>query len=131
MSGTDPRSVALAWFESLSAGAHDDAWKLMAPDGVYWILRDRKTMSNSTFAEAYPGMIAQRFTDGLRFVPGSTTAQDDRVSIEVEADGVLRDGTPYESAYVFLFTIVDGLIRNVREYGDTYKAWKTFGGGSE
>jgi len=43
----------------------------------------------------------------------------------------LRDGTAYESAYVFLFTVTDGLIRNVREYGDTYKAWKTFGGGSE
>jgi ketosteroid isomerase-like protein len=125
-----PATVVEAWFGALTEGRHDDAWALMDAEGTYWVLRGRRTMPIATFAAVYPDMITERFDGGLRFTPGPPIVDGEQVVVESEAVGTLRTGGTYVSAYVFVFRVVEGRIRSVREYGDTHLAWQVFGGGS-
>jgi ketosteroid isomerase-like protein len=55
-----------------------------------------------------------------------TTAEGDRVAVEVAGKCVLPDGRPYDNSYHFVILFRDGRVRMVREYCDTKLAADTF-----
>jgi ketosteroid isomerase-like protein len=69
------------------------------------------------------------FPDGLEFSIRTLTAEDDRVAIEAECDGVHVSGTPYRNQYHFLMRIRDGAIVEFKEYLDTQLAQDVLLGG--
>jgi hypothetical protein len=125
------KGAVLEWFSALSEGRYDDAWALMDPAAEYWVLRQRTSIPMADFADLYVGHMKKTFVDGLRFIPGTMTAEDDRVAVLADSDGELVSGGRYDNKYHFLFQLRDGLIARVWEYGDTYQSWKAFGGNDE
>lgn len=130
MTGANKGAV-LEWFSALSEARYDDAWALMDPSAEYWVLRQRVSIPMAEFADLYVEHMKKTFVDGLRFTPGTMTAEDDRVAVLADSDGELVSGGRYDNKYHFLFQLRDGLISGVWEYGDTYQSWKAFGGSSE
>ena len=60
--------------------------------------------------------------DGLRMTVVSCIAEADRVAVEVESAGDLKNGRRYRQQYHMLLTFKDGKISSVREYLDTQHA---------
>lgn len=56
----------------------------------------------------------------------SVMADGNRVALEVISEGELENGRRYNNEYFVLFKIVDGKIKEVREYNDTLHAYKTW-----
>jgi uncharacterized protein len=131
MSPGTNKGAVLEWFCALSEGRYDDAWALMDPAAEYWVLRQRISIPMADFADLYVGHMKKTFVDGLRFRPGTMTAEDDRVAVLADSDGELVSGGQYDNKYHFLFQLRDGLISRVWEYGDTYQSWKAFAQGKE
>jgi len=130
MTGANKGAV-LEWFSALSEARYDDAWALMDPAAEYWVLRQRVAVPMAEFADLYVGHMKKTFVDGLRFTPGTMTAEDDRVAVLADSDGELVSGGRYDNKYHFLFQLRDGLISRVWEYGDTYQSWKAFAQGKD
>jgi len=70
--------------------------------------------------------ILHQFPNGMQFSLGLILANDDWVVIESESRAVLRDGTPYNNQYMFVFKFDDdGKILEFKEYWDTLHARET------
>src|SRR3954465_15870525 len=94
----DSKRLVLDWFEALSTGRLEDAYKLMDPDGGYWVLRQRTTVSNARFAEIFTDAWNNTFTDGITFTVGALTADANRVAAVVEGHATLASsGEPYDN----------------------------------
>lgn len=68
---------------------------------------------------ATAGMLAAIAPAGIELEVVSMTAEEDRVSCEVQGRSTLINGTPYNNQYHFLFFIRDGRIYRLKEYIDT------------
>jgi ketosteroid isomerase-like protein len=67
-----------------------------------------------------------RLKNGLKMEVVSVMADGNRVALEVISEGELENGRRYNNEYFVLFKIVDGTIKEVREYNDTLHAYKTW-----
>ncbi|HKZ72625.1 MAG TPA: nuclear transport factor 2 family protein [Steroidobacteraceae bacterium] len=67
-----------------------------------------------------------RTTDGLKMTVKSLIAEGDKVAVEFESYGPLRNGRVYNNEYHGLFTLRDDRICAVREYLDTQHVFATF-----
>jgi len=109
------KHVAEVFLKSLGQGKLETG--LITDDMGYW---SRKYGTNTK------EVIAQRlamwpdcFVNGVEMQIQSETAEDNRVSIEATGKSQLKNGTPYNDAYHFLFIFRDGKISQVHEYNDT------------
>lgn len=57
----------------------------------------------------------------------STVVENDKVSIEISGDMLLKDGRRYMNSYHHLIEFKDGLIFRVKEYFDTAYVRAMFG----
>ena len=64
-------------------------------------------------------LMDEHFKSPLRMTVKGTVAEGDRVAVEAESYGELRNGRVYAQEYHVLMTIRDGRIAAVREYMDT------------
>lgn len=67
------------------------------------------------------------FTRKLEQRFGNVTAEENRVSVEVELEGMTEDGRSYQNTYHYLFLFDDERISCVKEYLDTAVAAEMFG----
>jgi len=65
------------------------------------------------------GMLKAAFPAGLNFRILTVTAEDERVSVELESHALTVTGVPYNNQYTMLFFIRDGRIYKLKEYFDT------------
>jgi ketosteroid isomerase-like protein len=115
-----------------ASGAHDAATlaELMADDVMYWVqgkphlfpFAGTKTKAEMCAYFATPSI----FKDGLEQRIGAVTAEDDRVAVEVEVEGVAPNGKLYNNTFHYLFHFRDGKVCKVKEYVDTYHAAEVF-----
>jgi uncharacterized protein len=63
--------------------------------------------------------VARLVPDGMQMNLHGTTAEGNRVAVEVEAQGLWSNGRTYHNTYHFLFELRDGLITTIREYMDS------------
>lgn len=67
-----------------------------------------------------------RLKSGLKMEVVSVMTDGNRVALEVISEGELENGRRYNNEYFVLFKVVDGKIKEVREYNDTLHAYKTW-----
>jgi uncharacterized protein len=118
--------IVVEWFAALSEGRLADAIAMMEPDGPYFLLRQRLTITNAEFGQIMGGLIGTTFTRPIAWSVGLITEQDDRVAVMAGSYVPLTAGGTYENLYHFLFRIRNGLISAGFEFGDTFRSAQTF-----
>lgn len=97
MSVEDNKQVALKFFESLSTGDIDGALDLIDEDVSWWLagkpdqFEIAGTKTKAEFAEMLRS-IETAMPGGIRLTITGVTAEDDRVAVEMNADGVSVTG---------------------------------------
>lgn len=118
--------LVVNWFAALSEGRYQDAVAMMAPDGPYWLLRQRVAITNAEFANVMKGLVGTTFTQPIQWRLGLITEQDDRVAAVAGSYAPLTAGGVYENLYHFLFRVEQGLIHDAYEFADTFRSAQTF-----
>src|SRR5262245_15647401 len=99
------KANAVAFIEAI--GRQDPGLlSLYSPQGRFFqIGRKLPTAGWHTLAslQKITPAILHQFPNGMQFSFGMILANDDWVVIESESSAVLRDGTPYNNQYVFVF----------------------------
>jgi ketosteroid isomerase-like protein len=130
MTIADNKAMALEFIRA--SGAHDAPAlaAMMTEDLVYWVqgkphlfpYAGTKGKAEICAYFATPSL----FKDGLAQRIGAVTAEEDRVAVEVEVEGLAPNGKLYNNTFHYLFHFRDGTICKVREYVDTYHAAEVF-----
>jgi ketosteroid isomerase-like protein len=122
------RKTAIELFERFTASDLDGVFARMTDDAT-WRIPGKPELSRAAgiydrtrMRRLFERMLAQ-LTTGLKMTVVGTVAEGDRVSIEVESSGDLRNGRQYRQQYHFLMTFRDGRIASVHEYLDTHHAY--------
>lgn len=89
-------------------------WVLGEPD----LLRASGVRDREGFQRTIRGM-RKVLPDGMRHDIRGITAEDDRIAVEVEAEGDWATGETYRNSYHFLIRVEGGRVAEVREYMDT------------
>jgi ketosteroid isomerase-like protein len=120
----DSKQIALDLFARFTAADIDGAMDLMADD-VSWRLPGKPELlatagvyDKKRLRRLFDRMYSQ-LVDGLKMTVLSSIAEGDRVAVEVESSGDLRNGRQYRQQYHFAITLRDGKIAVVHEYLDT------------
>ena len=122
------KQLASEFFARLTANDLAGALALVADDATWWIPGKPGAMpvagvhTKPRITRVIQTMVEQLKT-GLRMTVKSAIAEGDRVALEVESLGELRNGRVYNQEYHVLMTIRDGKISAVREYLDTQHAF--------
>jgi uncharacterized protein len=122
----DNRSTALRLIEALSKGIIDEA---TVTEDVCWWVPGRGIVNKADFGKIAK-TVSGLFKSGVVMTIHGSTAEGDRVAIEAEAYGELRNGKIYNNTYHFLFLFRDGRIFLAKEYNDSKHAADVFGGGA-
>ncbi len=124
MSIEDNKRVATEFFRRIDANDVPGALALLADDATYWIAGD-KAVIPSAGEHDKAGMsrlfhlMGKGLEDGLRMKVSGVTAEGDRVAVEAESVGPLKNGRTYRQKYHILMVVREGRIAAVREYLDT------------
>jgi hypothetical protein len=109
-----------------SFGTNDIAGALdtLADDATWWIAgKPGAQPASGPHDKAWMARLFERMTaqlDGpMPMTVLGMVAEGDKVAVEVQGHGKLRDGRRYENEYHFAITVRDGKIAAVREYLDT------------
>ena len=124
MSVEENKRVAAELFARFNANDLKGALDLLSDDATWWIAGEPARQpaagehSKAQIARLLSDM-GRRLKDGLRMTVRGVTAEGERVAVEVESHGELRDGKVYNNHYHFALTVRGGQIVGVREYLDT------------
>ncbi len=127
MSVEENKQVALTFFECLSSGDLEGALDLIDEDVTWWLAGkpDQFEIAGSKNKAQFTEMLRTIETgmpNGIRLTITGITAEDDRVAVEMNANGVSATGKKYENEYHDLLEIRGGKIVAGREYIDTAHA---------
>jgi uncharacterized protein len=70
--------------------------------------------------------MGSQLKNGLKMTVKSSIAEGDKVALEVESYGELKNGRIYNQEYHFLITLRDGKISAIKEYLDTQHVFATW-----
>jgi ketosteroid isomerase-like protein len=116
------KNVCLKFFELNSTGKYAEAMQLIHENVEWWVNGDLPTSGTYRGREAVTELfklLADYFPTGLKLNLTAVTAEEDRVAIEMNSDGVLPNGRDYRNTYHMLFWVRDGFIVKTHEYFDT------------
>lgn len=131
MNTAQHKQIAQSFFDRFNANDIPGILATLSDDATYWIAGRREILpsagcnSKERFSRILHAM-AERLTDGLRMNVKSMIAEGDRVAIEAESHGTLRNGRVYNNQYHILMRIADGKIVEAHEYFDTQHALATW-----
>lgn len=125
------KQLARAFFDALNRGDVQALLDAYAEDGYC------HTMGNTLISGKYSkaqiaqaaGGIFQVFPQGIRFTIHHLTAEDDRVAVEAESEGLHVSGQTYRNQYHFFFRFRDGKVVEFKEYMDTERVTDVLCGG--
>src|ERR1700693_5707112 len=122
------KQVAAELFARFSASDIPGVLALMTDD-VTWRIPGKPELSPvaGTYGKERLGRLFRRMIEqlegGLKMTVLGSIAEGDRVAVEVESSGDLRNGRRYRQPYPLAITLRDGKIASVREYLDTHHAY--------
>jgi hypothetical protein len=131
MSTEHNKTLASEFFARFSANDIAGALDTMADDATWWIAGKPELSSaagvhsKEQIARIFYNMAGQ-LKDGLKMTVKSVIAEGDKVAVEIESYGELRNGRIYNNEYHTSMTIRDGKISEVREYLDTHHVFATW-----
>jgi ketosteroid isomerase-like protein len=118
------KAVTARLFERFTAGDLPGVLDLMTEDATWWLpgkpgqLPVVGTRTKAQMARLFQAML-DRLEGPLRMSIKGCIAEGEKVAIEVESLGTLKNGRTYNQEYHMLITVRDGKISAVREYLDT------------
>lgn len=121
---SEQKEIALR-FQRLAFANHTDrAIEMLHPEATYWVLGDpaRLRVAGSRTGTEIGRLLrgaARAIPGGMQIEIHGITAEQDRVAIEVESNGIWQDGRSYHNHYHFLIVVRLQRIFSVREYMDT------------
>lgn len=124
MSTEQNKKVASDFFALLGAGDLTGALELVTDDFNWWIAGkpDQLPAAGDYNKEKISRLLSnmgRQFKNGLKMTVKSSIAEGDKVALEAESYGELKNGRVYNQQYHFLMTIRDGKISSIKEYLDT------------
>jgi ketosteroid isomerase-like protein len=131
MSIEQNKNLAREFFGLFNANDVAGALDIMAGDATWWIAGKPEQLpaagvyGKEKITRLLDNMFAQ-LQDGLKMTVKSLIAEGDKVALEVESYGELRNGRIYNQEYHFLITIRDGKIGGIKEYLDTQHVYATW-----
>ena len=121
------KQVAEELFARFSAGDIPGVLALMTDD-VTWRIPGKPDLTpvagvydKERIGKLFRRMVSQ-LESGLAMTVLGIVAEGDRVAVEAESSGDLKNGRKYRQQYHVLFTLRDGKIASVHEYLDTQHA---------
>lgn len=115
------KNVCRQFFGLLGELKYDEAMQLLHDDIEWWVVGDLDTSGTYHGRQAVTGLfglVREGCPEGLTVNFTAVTAEEDRVAIEMNSDGVLG-GHKYSNVYHMLFWVRDGKIFKTHEYFDT------------
>jgi ketosteroid isomerase-like protein len=124
MSTEQNKRIANDFFVRIDANDVPGALALLADDATYWIAGDKAVIPSAgehdkTGMSKLFHLMGKGLENGLRMKVNGMTAEGDRVAVEAESVGPLKNGRVYRQKYHVLMVIRGGKIATVREYLDT------------
>ena len=98
----------------------DEAFALVADDATWWMpgsLPVSGTYRKDEIQAIFAG-VRDRFVEPPRMEIRTVTAEDDRVAVEVDGEGVMANGLEYRNSYHLLFRVRDGAIVECHNHQD-------------
>jgi ketosteroid isomerase-like protein len=136
LSAAENRKLAEKLFDCLSAGDVPGALATMTDDAT-WLAAGRRellpaagTYNKERLARLFNAMLGQ-LKSGLKMTLKGSIAEGDRLALEAESYGELKNGRVYNQRYSFVIEFRDGRICAVREYLDTQHAHAVWYDGME
>lgn len=124
MTTADNKQLIVNFFERFSANDIAGGLAMLTDDATWWIAGKPDApgvhglLTKKQLTELFDGMFTL-FEAGMRMTVRSMVAEADKVAVEVESHGPLKDGRVYANEYHLAITVRDGKIAAVREYFDT------------
>ena len=131
MSIEQNKKLVREFFDCFTANDVAGALDIMTDDATWWIAGKPEQLpaaglhSKEQIARLFYNMVGQ-LPYGLKMTVKSLIVEGDKVAVEVESYGELRNGRVYNQEYHFLITVRDGKISAVREYLDTQHVFATW-----
>ena len=123
------KQIVMDFWKAFSNSDVETAMSLMHNEGTWWIQGDTDISGVYTKAQ-YTDLVngvGENTENGIRVTFKEITAEDNRVAVEAESYGVLKNGKIYQNTLHLQHVIVDGKLMAVREYLDTRHVQETFG----
>jgi uncharacterized protein len=121
------KQLAAEFFARLTAKDAVGAIALMTDDATWWIAGKPEVFpfagvhDKERLGRLFASM-GKQLKAGLTMTVKSAIGEGDKVAMEVESFGELRNGRTYQQQYHFLIACRDGKISSVKEYLDTQHA---------
>jgi ketosteroid isomerase-like protein len=131
MSIEQNKAVVAQFWQHFSNSDFDAALALLSDDATWWIAGTTDisgTYSKSEFEELARG-IGENTENGIEVKPLRVTAEDDRVAVEAESYGKLKNGRVYNNFYHLQHVVPDGKLTEIKESLDTQHVQDVFGNG--
>jgi ketosteroid isomerase-like protein len=124
MGSEEGKRIASEFFARFNDNDIDGALSMLADDVNWWVAGKPESLpaAGDHNKEQITGLLhnmAGGLKDGLKMTVKTLIAEGDRVALEAESHGELKNGRIYNNEYHFLLTIREGKIREVKEYLDT------------
>ena len=124
MSTEQNKQLVAEFFGRFNARDLAGALDILADDVNWWIVGKPEASPaagdhNKEQIAALLTNMARQLENGLDMTVKGMVAEGDRVAVEVESYGALKNGRVYNNLYHMLMTIRDGKIHELREYLDT------------
>jgi ketosteroid isomerase-like protein len=121
MSEEDNKRLIQTLMHHIGEGEVDRALELLSDD-LKWevVATSRPSVLTKGQLKALIIELRSVFTDGkFRLFPVGMIASGEKVVVESESYGKLKEGTIYNNKYHSLFLVQDGKVKEVREYMDS------------
>ncbi len=130
MSGIQRNKLLVkSFWAEFSAGNYEIALEMMSEKATWWVAG--KTLLSGTYnKEEFTTLlsgVSSQAPKGIKVLPSSMTAEDNRVSMEATSYAEISNGKTYQNEYHFMFIIEDEKILTVKEYLDTEHVTEVFG----
>jgi uncharacterized protein len=125
------KGTAQNFFERLSASDIDGALTLLSDDATWWILGKpdihpaAATYNKAEFGQLFQRML-RRLEHGLQMTVKGMFGEGDKLSVELESLGTLKNGRVYNQLYHQVLEFKDGKIVAAREYLDTQHSFEVW-----
>ena len=136
MSTEQNKKAAIELFARFTASDIDGVLATMTDDAT-WLIPGKPDASPAAglytkdkISDLFHTML-KRLKSGLKMTVKSAIAEGDKVALEVESHGELKNGQIYDQRYHFLIEFRGGKICAVREYLDTQHAHSVWFGRSK
>jgi len=132
MSVQDNKSTIEKYFELMNEANPEKMLAYLTDDFVFESMLQKPAAFNFSWGKeefaAASGNMSSQMVKPLKIWIVSMMGEDDKVAVEAQSYGEMKDGKLYENVYHFLFKLRDGKIYNCREYSCSYTAAECFGG---